>query len=292
MRSALAVFVVAAICAIPADAAFIRMFFAPEGVGKFDPLAGVHPTYGNPRLPGGGRLYIWAETPAPNPPVDYIQIGYNILATGSASIINHVAYDDYYTAVTPGEPFPTYRWRTWDNGTLLPQFIGNVRLASPPAGYYGVRNSTQGLVPDDPHFYTDGVAGGHRDVLLGYVDVTGSGDLFLQVGDLGIIRAMATWEPVYFGFGDEGDGLTGNSRQMGSSLSDATVGSASNGSGDLNCDGAFDGADIWPFFIALGDPAQHAAEYPDCDIKNGDMNGDGAVDGADIQPFFDRLGGG
>ena len=62
--------------------------------------------------------------------------------------------------------------------------------------------------------------------------------------------------------------------------------------GDLNCDGAFNGGDIDPFFLALGDPAAYTAQFPNCDILLGDMNGDGAVNGGDIDPFFDCLGGG
>jgi hypothetical protein len=61
--------------------------------------------------------------------------------------------------------------------------------------------------------------------------------------------------------------------------------------GDMNCDGAFDGADIDPFFAALGDPNAYAAAFPECVISNGDINGDQAVDGADIDPFFVLLGG-
>ncbi len=62
--------------------------------------------------------------------------------------------------------------------------------------------------------------------------------------------------------------------------------------GDLNCDGAFDGADIWALFTGLTDWQQYLRDYPGCDLLNGDMNGDGYVDGGDITPFFDLLGGG
>ncbi len=62
--------------------------------------------------------------------------------------------------------------------------------------------------------------------------------------------------------------------------------------GDLNCDGAFDGADIEPFFLAVGDPAAYAAAFPKCNQRLADVNGDGAVDGADIEPFFNLLSGG
>ncbi len=61
--------------------------------------------------------------------------------------------------------------------------------------------------------------------------------------------------------------------------------------GDLNCDGTLDGADIDPFFFALGDPYAYIAAYPNCNITLADVNGDGGVDGADIQGFFDLLAG-
>ncbi|MCH8807363.1 MAG: hypothetical protein IH986_14945, partial [Planctomycetes bacterium] len=62
--------------------------------------------------------------------------------------------------------------------------------------------------------------------------------------------------------------------------------------GDLNCDGALNGGDIDPFFLALGDPAAYALAFPNCDAALADMNGDGRVNGGDIDPFFACLGGG
>ena len=62
--------------------------------------------------------------------------------------------------------------------------------------------------------------------------------------------------------------------------------------GDMNCDGAFNGGDIDPFFLALGDPTAYAVAFPNCDSLLGDMNGDGRLDGGDIDPFFACLGGG
>ena len=62
--------------------------------------------------------------------------------------------------------------------------------------------------------------------------------------------------------------------------------------GDLNCDCSFNGGDIDPFFLALGDPVGYAAAFPNCNISNADMNGDGLVNGADIDAFFKCLGGG
>ena len=62
--------------------------------------------------------------------------------------------------------------------------------------------------------------------------------------------------------------------------------------GDMNCDGAFNGADIDQFFLALGDPTAYELTFPDCDMMNGDMNRDGAVNGADIDVFYGCLGAG
>jgi predicted outer membrane repeat protein len=62
--------------------------------------------------------------------------------------------------------------------------------------------------------------------------------------------------------------------------------------GDLNCDGAIDGADIDPFFLALVWPDVYAAQYPGCDAMLGDLSANGEFDGADIDPFFALLGGG
>ena len=61
--------------------------------------------------------------------------------------------------------------------------------------------------------------------------------------------------------------------------------------GDLNCDDVFNGGDIDPFFLALGDPAAYAIAFPNCDPLLGDMNSDGRLDGGDIDPFFACLGG-
>ena len=61
--------------------------------------------------------------------------------------------------------------------------------------------------------------------------------------------------------------------------------------GDMNCDFVLNGADIDPFFVAVGDPAGYSAAFPCCDPRFADMNADGAVNGADIDPFFACLGG-
>jgi hypothetical protein len=62
--------------------------------------------------------------------------------------------------------------------------------------------------------------------------------------------------------------------------------------GDLNCDGAVDTADIDAFVQAVVDPAGYAASYPDCHHDLADCNGDGAVDTGDIDAFVALVVGG
>lgn len=60
-------------------------------------------------------------------------------------------------------------------------------------------------------------------------------------------------------------------------------------SGDMNCDGVINPADIEPFVLALLDPVAYQAAYPECNIVRADLNGDAAADGADIQSFANAL---
>ncbi|MCH8805336.1 MAG: hypothetical protein IH986_04535 [Planctomycetes bacterium] len=61
--------------------------------------------------------------------------------------------------------------------------------------------------------------------------------------------------------------------------------------GDAGCDGMFNGGDIDPFFLALGDPIAWQAAHPGCEILCvADINMDGSVNGGDIDPFFRALG--
>jgi hypothetical protein len=59
--------------------------------------------------------------------------------------------------------------------------------------------------------------------------------------------------------------------------------------GDMNCDGVVDLDDVPAMVLALIDPDEYAAQYPDCDIATGDMNEDGDVNGLDLQPFVNAL---
>ena len=59
--------------------------------------------------------------------------------------------------------------------------------------------------------------------------------------------------------------------------------------GDMNCDGLIDGADVGPFVIAILDPDLYEAQYSGCQIENGDVNDDSQTDPGDIALFVSLL---
>jgi len=59
--------------------------------------------------------------------------------------------------------------------------------------------------------------------------------------------------------------------------------------GDLNCDGQVNFADINPFVLRLTNPAGYQVAFPDCSDANGDINLDGQVNFGDINPFVRLL---
>jgi hypothetical protein len=77
----------------------------------------------------------------------------------------------------------------------------------------------------------------------------------------------------------------------GATVSFTVVGTVS---GDLNCDGVLNTADIPHFVEAILDSTTYAADhdgspYPPCQRSHADLNGDTRVDGLDIQYFVDEL---
>lgn len=62
--------------------------------------------------------------------------------------------------------------------------------------------------------------------------------------------------------------------------------------GDMNCDGVLNNFDIDAFVLALSNPDEYAAQFPDCNIQHADVNRDGVVNNFDISPFVDCLAAG
>ena len=256
---------VAAVATAQGQNAF-RLFLATEGVEGNDPLNGLSPRLTNPVVGtcnGPVRLYVWGQVISNEPDVRYITVSYNVRTTGTAEVVAARTWN-YSNILT--------RWSVTNGGQLGGGELMNVRLSTGPAGFFGVRNYNFNNL--DLQF--DPVT---TSTVLGWIDVDGVGEIRLEVGDIGIIRIGGIQEN-YLGFGDEG--------QKGNPIPEATIFTC----GDLNCDGRFDGADIDPFFLALGDPAAYGLRFPDCNRELADMNADGQVNGADIDVFFECLGGG
>ncbi|MDX2197788.1 MAG: hypothetical protein SF069_02320 [Phycisphaerae bacterium] len=61
--------------------------------------------------------------------------------------------------------------------------------------------------------------------------------------------------------------------------------------GDMNCNGFVEVGDIGGFVLAITNPAQYAATYPDCNINLADVNQNGFVEVGDIGAFVCLLTG-
>lgn len=59
--------------------------------------------------------------------------------------------------------------------------------------------------------------------------------------------------------------------------------------GDTNCNGRVNNFDVDSFVLALSDPEQYAAAFPQCSITSADANGDGQVNSFDIDPFIELI---
>ncbi|MBN2446158.1 MAG: hypothetical protein JXO22_05510 [Phycisphaerae bacterium] len=91
-------------------------------------------------------------------------------------------------------------------------------------------------------------------------------------------------EDACVGSGGEWAGAETNcSDNNGDSIPDACESSFA--TGDLNCDGVTDVFDIDAFVMAIIDPGDYAAAYPDCDFMLADCNADDAADVFDIDCF-------
>lgn len=267
----------------------LRLFFGDIGADETAPLTET-PVLDNPTLTAFGgdpaRLYFYAQMF--DGPESWNGVSVHVEVRGGGRIADHHVYSY--------ENGDFVRWDYADDGTL----DESETLLSDAFGVsfwlgYGVQNAPQWDTLD-LHFLPEA-----NVTLLGYVDVAFADvveqvEVFLGVGEPGITRAdTSVPQTVYLGFGDEDDGLLGNSYGQFSTLADATVvnGCGEMTPGDLNCDGEVNNFDIRAFLLALTDPAEYALVYPDCVwICVADLNHDGEVNNFDIRPFITLLTGG
>ena len=223
----------------------LRVFLAPEGVTGNTPLDGISPTLGNPTVDTSGgaqRLYLWAQPGGEKPSIMWIGIGLNMVVTGSAQITDwHI--NNYANNLS--------RWRAVGQGTLdgpSQQVTASNMAADPDA--FGVRNNDTGGLDNQ----YDPATG---STILGWFEFTGVGEVFLEVGQLGIVRTGAPYPPaegVYFGFGDEADGLVGDDFNMASSLPDATLTEGQDCPWDLDGGGFVGAGDLLLLLAGWGNP--------------------------------------
>ena len=194
----------------------LRVFLAPEGVTGNTPLAGLSPTLANPTVDTSGgvqRLYLWAQADGPKQPVKWIGLGLNVVVTGSAQITNW-NINNYANIL--------HRWAAVGQGTLdgPAQRVTAINMVASPIGFFGVEDNA------GPGNFDGQYDPATNSTILGWFEFTGDGEVFLEVGQMGIVRSEAPYPPaegVNFGFGDEGDGLVGDDFNMASSQPDATL---------------------------------------------------------------------
>ncbi|MCH8807803.1 MAG: hypothetical protein IH986_17195 [Planctomycetes bacterium] len=203
--------------ALAQDSAF-RLYLSEQGVVGNTPLGGITPDQANPEIidPAGGthRLFVWGQVLGAETPQKYISVGYNAVTTKGAQVTGASTWN--YTNILT-------RWSVAMGGQLGGGTLRNVRLAGYGPGFFGVADN-QG--PGNFDLQYDPAT---KSTVIGWIDVQGVGEIFLQVGDIGIIRTNifgnpnVTWDDVYLGFGDENAGLMGNSFDMGSPIAEATI---------------------------------------------------------------------
>ncbi|MCG3126799.1 MAG: hypothetical protein CHACPFDD_01654 [Phycisphaerae bacterium] len=190
--------------------------------------------------------------------------------------------------------------RIWDSFTGQQRYAvpGRAPLAVAPDGecfaagsvYGGVelrRTADGGVVRALPGFETVSV------------DFSSDGRLLLAAGSLGTVvwrirdgAAVAKFDQqTLFTLGAEFDR---EDRAIVLTRTDATILAIRNRfiTGDVNCDGTRNAYDIDPFVLAISDPTDYEARFPDCPLSNADANDDGSVDAFDVDAFIAALTGG
>ena len=276
----LAAAVLMAPAAIAQPESAFRLFLSEEGVEGNAPLKGLAPALVNPVVATGGgpvRLFVWGQVTGTCTPQKFIGVGYNVRTTGSARVIDARTWN--YSNILN-------RWTVTNGGQIGGGELVNVRLAANPIGFFAVADNAG---PGGFDLQFDPAT---QSTVLGWIEVDGVGDLFLEFGDVGVVVSGCSGDcELYLGFGDEWWPLTCRKSQGRSPFPEATLVEVEI-LGDLNCDSLFNGGDIDPFFLALADPVLYQQVFPNCDRDHADMNGDGQVNGADIDVFFECLGAG
>lgn len=253
----------------------LRLYLAERGLSN---PADVHspslaPDLGNPAVAMNGtaskRLYVWAQLHSEDEVIVWHGVGFNVKTTGHAQITNAVMYNANSTVLSGF----AQRWE----GVLAPMMdtSGNGTRWSGANGIAALLSAGLQLNPKDTDtHYQHSV----QSYLIGHIDVIGTGAVFLEVGDKGIVEFNSPpWpgDEIWLGFDDELDHIRGGDFGASSSIPEATLVCT----GDLNGDAVVDAADLGQVIGAFGTHNPGA-----------DTNGDGFVDAADLGQVISNFG--
>jgi|GEM_PF-6978908 len=253
----------------------LRLFLAERGLSDPGNLnsPSLTPALKNPAVAMNGvankRLYVWAQLHSESPITVWNGVGFNVHTTGGAIITNAVMYNANSTVLGGF----AQRWE----GVMAPMTdtSGNGTRWSGANGISGLLSAgLQGGSTETDSHYQQSV----QSYLIGHIDVTGVGAVFLEVGDFGIVEFNSPPFPgdeIELGFGDDLDHIRGGNYGASSTLADATLVCA----GDLNGDTVIDTADLGVLISEFGAGG-----------GIGDLNGDSVVDTADLGALLAKFG--
>lgn len=246
----------------------LRLFWSTAGLvnpannnGFTDfPAIGADPALPTALVPT--RLYLWARFEGGGEQ-SWNVITFNVDFTGDPNA--QIVARDFWSLTTSVAP----RWAIHDDGVLSGNSLTGVTLVALPPFSYGATNNATIMV-HDPHWSAD-----TQVLLLGWVDLLGSGAVHLSVGAGAIQQLDAESDSVQFGWGDAA--ISGSNVGAASALPDATfIGCEV----DTDGDGAADCIDECD-----NDPAKVAPGLCGCGVSDDDTDGDGVADCSDSCPL-------
>ena len=253
----------------------LRLFLAERGLSNPANLnsPSLAPALENPVVPMNDgatkRLYVWAQLHSEDEVVVWHGVGFNVKTTGNALITNAVMYNANSTVLAGF----AQRWE----GVIAPMTdtSGNGTRWS---GANGIAALLSAGLQKDPQQTDSHYQHSVESYLIGHVDLVGTGEVFLEVGNYGIVEFNSPPYPgdeIELGFGDDLDHIRGGDFGMSSSIPEATLVCL----GDLNGDLSVDTADLGSLIAEFGTPGVLA-----------DINGDGVVDTADLGALIAEFG--
>ena len=284
------IFFAIALLMLVAYPAFATSFWlSPYGteLGSTQPtsLGGV-PTLYNFDTQNTGSVYIWAETD-PNETLKNWSLRVKSTDASVLSFTDTTVYNpELFTSNDVRWEYPI---KPTSSSEISDDFMGFTLTNDPNNLGHGIGPST---TMDDPYYY--GPNDGSGSWLLAKLDYTietssGTTDLFLQIGTLGLNNAGETSADTQVLFGHTGDtpfadAGTSNRQTDGSNLLDAEVQVFSVPDADFDNDTLVTGADflIWERNFGTVGIGTH---------PNGDATGEGDIDGVDLAAWEFQFGG-